>query len=48
MVAGNVYTALKQIIALGEDADWNGPCYTPSLILEGLSVTASEQTSILI
>lgn len=39
MVAGNVYTALKQAIALGGDADWNGSCYTPSLIVEGLSVT---------
>jgi PmbA protein len=39
MVAGNVYTALKQIAALGSDADWNGSCYTPSLIVEGLSTT---------
>lgn len=39
MVAGNVYTALKQLIALGGDADWNGSCYTPSLIVEGLSTT---------
>jgi PmbA protein len=39
MVSGNVYTALKQIIAIGSDIDWNGPCYTPSLIVEGLSVT---------
>ncbi|MCP6762468.1 MAG: TldD/PmbA family protein [Fischerella sp. CENA71] len=39
MVAGNVYTALKQITQLGDDADWNGSCYTPSLIVEGLSVT---------
>jgi PmbA protein len=39
MVAGNVYTALKQIAKLGGDADWNGPCYTPSLIVEGLSTT---------
>jgi PmbA protein len=39
MVAGNVYTALKQIAKLGGDADWNGSCYTPSLIVEGLSVT---------
>ena len=39
MVAGNVYTALKQLVALGNDADWNGSCYTPSLIVEGLSVT---------
>ncbi len=39
MVAGNVYTALKQVVALGSDADWNGSCYTPSLIVEGLSTT---------
>ncbi|MFM2061804.1 MAG: hypothetical protein RLZZ507_1474 [Cyanobacteriota bacterium] len=39
MVAGNVYTALKQIVKLGGDADWNGSCYTPSLIVEGLSTT---------
>jgi PmbA protein len=39
MVSGNVYTALKHILALGNDADWNGSCYTPSLIVEGLSVT---------
>lgn len=38
MVAGNVYTALKKLIALGEDRQWNGSCYTPSLIVEGLSV----------
>ncbi len=39
MVAGNVYTALKQLVTLGNDADWNGSCYTPSLIVEGLSTT---------
>lgn len=39
MVAGNVYTALKQLIKLGADAEWNGSCYTPSLIVGGLSVT---------
>jgi PmbA protein len=39
MIAGNVYTVLKQVVALGEDADWNGPCYTPSLIVEGISTT---------
>jgi PmbA protein len=39
MVFGNVYTALKQLIELGGDADWNGSCYTPSLIVDGLSVT---------
>lgn len=39
MVAGNVYSAIKQVIKLGGDADWNGSCYTPSLIVDGLSVT---------
>ena len=39
MVSGNVYTALKNVVALGADIDWNGPCYTPSVIVEGLSVT---------
>ncbi|MBR8835718.1 MAG: TldD/PmbA family protein [Stigonema ocellatum SAG 48.90 = DSM 106950] len=39
MVAGNVYTSLKQLVKLGGDADWNGSCYTPSLIVDGLSVT---------
>ena len=38
MVAGNVYKALKQVIALGGDARWNSSCYTPSVIVEGLSV----------
>ncbi len=38
MVAGNVYTALKQVIGLGNDSRWNGSCYTPSLVVEGLSV----------
>lgn len=42
MVAGNVYTALKQLIKLGNDAEWNGSCYTPSLIVEGLSVTGRQ------
>jgi len=39
MVAGNVYTALKNLVDLGEDADWNGSCYTPSVLVEGLSTT---------
>jgi PmbA protein len=39
MVAGNVYNALKSLGELGGDAEWNGSCYTPSLIVEGLSVT---------
>ena len=39
MIAGNIYTVLKQVMALGSDRTWNGSCYTPSLIVEGLSVT---------
>ncbi|MBO9999192.1 MAG: TldD/PmbA family protein [Cyanobacteria bacterium SID2] len=39
MVSGNVYTALREIVQLGGDAIWNGSCYTPSLTVEGLSVT---------
>jgi len=39
MVSGNIYTALKQLVKLGADADWNGSCYTPSLIVDGLSTT---------
>ncbi|NJR26437.1 MAG: TldD/PmbA family protein [Richelia sp. CSU_2_1] len=39
MVAGNVYTVLKQLVELGGDSEWNGSCYTPSVIVDGLSVT---------
>jgi len=37
MVAGNVYTALKQLVEMGNDGEWNGSCYTPHVIVEGLS-----------
>ncbi|MBE9138175.1 TldD/PmbA family protein [Nodosilinea sp. LEGE 07088] len=40
MVAGNIYTALKEHVELGSDADWNGSCYTPSVRLDGLSITS--------
>ncbi|GAB4364951.1 MAG: TldD/PmbA family protein [Elainellaceae cyanobacterium] len=39
MVAGSVYTALKNLVDLGGDAEWNGSCYTPSVIVTGLSTT---------
>ncbi|HEY9887313.1 MAG TPA: TldD/PmbA family protein [Candidatus Obscuribacterales bacterium] len=42
MVSGNVYTALMHLQALGQDADWNGACYTPSVLLTGLSVTGRQ------
>lgn len=40
MVAGNIYTALKDNVELGSDGDWNGSCYTPSVQLDGLSITS--------
>ncbi len=42
MVSGNVYTALKHLVALGGDGDWNGSCYTPSAVVEGLSTTGRQ------
>jgi PmbA protein len=42
MVSGNVYSALMQLQAIGRDADWNGACYTPSVLLAGLSVTGRQ------
>lgn len=40
MVAGNVYTALNGDIELGSDGNWNGSCYTPSILIDRLSVTS--------
>ena len=37
-IAGNVYQILQQVIAVGKDANWNGSCFTPSLIAEGMSI----------
>ena len=42
MVTGNIYDALKQLVYLGGDADWNGSYYTPSLVVEGLSIISKE------
>ncbi len=39
MVSGNVYAALKQV-TLGNDPQWNGPCYTPSVAVQDLSVVS--------
>ena len=40
MVSGNIYELLSQIIALGSDRRWQGSCATPSIILDGVSITA--------
>lgn len=37
-IAGNVYEILNRVIALGNDCTWSGSCYTPSLIVEDISV----------
>ncbi|MEM6713540.1 MAG: TldD/PmbA family protein [Cyanobacteria bacterium P01_C01_bin.147] len=41
MVSGNVYTALMHLQAIGQDADWNGACFTPAVLLDQLSVTGA-------
>ncbi len=40
LVSGNVYQALQQVIAIGKDVAWHGSCHTPSILVDGLSVTA--------
>ncbi|MDB9311894.1 TldD/PmbA family protein [Spirulina sp. CS-785/01] len=40
MVTGNIYTALKQVLALGKECSWQGSCYTPPIIVEGLSIVS--------
>lgn len=40
MVTGNVYRVLQQVLALGNDNQWCGSYYTPSVLVDGLSVTA--------
>ena len=37
-IAGNVYQILQQDITLGNDSIWNGSCFTPSLIVDSISV----------
>ncbi|MEO0807968.1 MAG: metallopeptidase TldD-related protein, partial [Cyanobacteria bacterium J06643_4] len=39
MVTGNTYTALNELIAMGNDSDWAGSTYTPSVVVGSLSVT---------
>ena len=39
-IAGNVYQILKQAIILGHDSIWNGSCFTPSAIVDGISVVS--------
>ncbi len=40
MISGNVYRLLQQVLALGGDRRWQGSCFTPSLLIDGVSVVA--------
>jgi PmbA protein len=42
MVSGNVYQALQQVLHIGGDRRWSGSCYTPSLMVDGLSVVTGD------
>jgi PmbA protein len=39
MVSGNVYQLLKQLVGIGSDGAWSGSCWTPSVLVDGVSVT---------
>jgi PmbA protein len=45
MVAGNSYSSLNNPVRLGNDADWSGSCSTPSILVEGLSVTGRSESN---
>jgi PmbA protein len=38
MVTGNVYDALRNVVKIGNDNCWQSSCFTPSLIVETLSI----------
>lgn len=40
MTAGNIYDALLNVSLLGFDRAWSGSCYTPSMVIDNLCVTA--------
>lgn len=42
MIAGNVYTALKENVVLGNDVRWAGNYATPSVLVEGLAIVGDE------
>ncbi|MCX8079542.1 MAG: TldD/PmbA family protein [Geminocystis sp.] len=43
MLTGNVYQCLQEVVALGNDSRWVGSCYTPSILVEGLSVVSENR-----
>lgn len=40
MLAGNVYQCLQEVIAIASDIVWSGACYTPSIVIDNLSVVS--------
>lgn len=40
MLAGNIYQALDNLKYLGCDRTWSGSCYTPSVVIEQLSLVS--------
>jgi PmbA protein len=38
MISGNVYQTLKDSVRFGNDGEWSGSCWTPSLVVDGFSV----------
>ncbi len=38
MITGNVYEILENVLAIGNDNSWQSSCFTPSLMVETLSV----------
>lgn len=39
MISGNIYQLLQRVRDLGNDNIWSGSCYTPSMVIDGVSVT---------
>lgn len=42
MLAGNVYQCLQKVSAIASDLTWSGSCYTPSMVIDDLSVVSSD------
>ncbi|BAQ60770.1 TldE protein [Geminocystis sp. NIES-3708] len=40
MLAGNVYQALNKVECVGNDLTWSGSCYTPSILINELSLVS--------
>lgn len=41
MLSGNVYQALNKVESIGNDLTWSGSCYTPSMVINELSLVSA-------